>query len=253
LVDLETNHIVDLLADREVATLANWLCGHPGVEIIARDRAGAYARGGREGAPAACQVADRWHLLRNCSDAVLDIVERRYRLVRGVANSLVSELKAGNSPKPVPTGGHQEQRKAKCDEVLRLGALGWSQLAIKRHLNVDLKTIRKWLKDQRPGTWQRRVHSANPADVHEIYLRKRWREGCRNATQLYREVCERGYDRNVKTLGEWVKARLRDEAPAPQSRLPDGAPAFRAGARRPSHGWLDSMAQHRRRGHSNLP
>lgn len=227
LVDLETNDIVDLLPDREMTTLANWLAGHPGVEIIARDRAGAYARGAREGAPTARQVADRWHLLRNCSDAVLNIVERRYRLVRDVGNSLASQLKAVNSARPVLTDGHQKQRKAKCDEVLRLNALGWSQLAIKRHLNVDLKTIRKWLKDRRPGTWQRKVHSSNPADVHDEYLRKRWREGCRNATQLYREVCQQGYDRNVKTFREWVKARLRDELPAPQLGLPEAAQPWR--------------------------
>ena len=82
LVDLETNDVVDLLPDREMSTLSTWLKDHPGVEIIARDRAGAYARGAREGAPKAQQVADRWHLLRNCSDALQNVVERRYRLVR---------------------------------------------------------------------------------------------------------------------------------------------------------------------------
>jgi transposase len=50
LVDQERHQVVDLLPDREAATLANWLGGHPGIEIVTRDRASYYADGIKKGA-----------------------------------------------------------------------------------------------------------------------------------------------------------------------------------------------------------
>jgi transposase len=78
LCDLETGRVVDLLADREAATFAAWLHAHPGIEIISRDRAEAYAEGARRGAPTARQVADRFHVLVNLGRALEDLLRRLY-------------------------------------------------------------------------------------------------------------------------------------------------------------------------------
>jgi transposase len=82
LVDLEKHRVIDLLADRESATLAAWLRAHPGVEVVTRDRSPTYAAAINEGAPGAVQVADRFHLLMNVREALEKVMMRQNRLLR---------------------------------------------------------------------------------------------------------------------------------------------------------------------------
>jgi transposase len=79
IVDLERHQVVDLLEDATAEAFRDWLLANPGVEVISRDRGGAFADGARQGAPEATQVADRWHLLRNLGDAIEAFLKRIHR------------------------------------------------------------------------------------------------------------------------------------------------------------------------------
>jgi transposase len=65
---------------------------HPGIEIISRDRTSVYAEAARKAASAAVQVADRWHLLRNLSDALEGVLESKHALLAQGAKAVSAPL-----------------------------------------------------------------------------------------------------------------------------------------------------------------
>jgi transposase len=77
--DLEKRRVIDILPDREAATVTTWLAAHPTISVIARDRGAGYIQAATEGRPDAIQVADRWHLMENASAAFLTVVQRSMR------------------------------------------------------------------------------------------------------------------------------------------------------------------------------
>jgi transposase len=116
LIDLEKRIPIDLLADREAATLAKWLQEHPGVEIISRDRGGDYAKGAKEGAPSAKQVADRWHLLKNLSETMQSYFLRKHVQLKAASTEATAEISAVTVPTvPWHTGMRHPPRREKSE------------------------------------------------------------------------------------------------------------------------------------------
>ena len=161
--DLERGRVIDLLPERSSETVAAWLRQHPGVEVVARDRSGAYSDGARQGAPGAMpaanasrfgEVADRWHLLRNLGDALQGAVDRHRGAVRQAARAVAQEQTAGQgetAPPPYSTkatrllADRRARRQGRYEELSRLRRSGLSAEAIAPALGMSATAARRWL------------------------------------------------------------------------------------------------------------
>ena len=85
--DLERRRTIALLPDREPATAQAWLSGQPQIEVVTRDRGGAYALAAARALPGAVQVADRWHLMENASQAFLAATRASMRQIRAAVGA----------------------------------------------------------------------------------------------------------------------------------------------------------------------
>ncbi len=243
LVDLERNEVIDLLPDRTAETLAQWLCEHPGVEIISRDRAEAYAEGARNGAPSATQVADRWHLLKNLAEALLKVLEQHHPLIERTLRNLQTEATTTLSSAVVETPSAQEamvstpettddcpvvqptaadkRRAQRIEQAQQLYQRGWSQRAIAAHLNLDSKTVRRYLRLTMPLSPQRRGRRSL-LDPFKPYLLERWQAGCHNAAQLFRELQSQNFQGRSTIVRHYVKELRQRSGLPPRTRHSQG-------------------------------
>ena len=193
LVDLERNRVLDLLPDRRAESLAAWLKRNPGVEIVARDRAGVYADGVRQGAPDAVQIADRWHLLRNLGDALQAIVERHSATARRIA----TEVAAGWLPE------HPRRARPRSRDRTRP-----RRLAAQRRTRVGAPASRRpFACSRRASPSARSLGSSEPTA-------KRSGDGC--GPETFRPGASRGGAAcSMRTAITWSGGGLRDAATRP--------------------------------------
>jgi transposase len=216
IVDLERHRVVDLLPDRSAATLADWLRQRPGIEIVARDRSTEYARGITTGAPAAVQVADRWHLLANMRQAVerwfTSVHARLQRLpgVQGTISMLPGQRRGrfARSASDTQTGlDNRARRLALYEEVRRRQSAGEALIAIARAMQLARGTVHQYARAEEFPECATRRPSRSIIDPHLAYLQARLAEGCEDAAALWREIRERGFTGTAKQIRRWLSER----------------------------------------------
>ena len=186
----------------------------PASRSFVRDRAGAYAEDGRQGAPDAIQVADRFHLSANAGAALDEVLRSRRRHIEYVVVSEPAEQPGPTPTAPLPPPSQTQQnlairrtrRSARWDEVRNRRAAGYSIQRIAREMGMHRRTVRRYLATpapprNHPSERPRPSGLSSPTlQPYVEYLQGRWQAGCTNVAQLQREVEAQGYQGSYSLL-----------------------------------------------------
>lgn len=227
LLDMVTRRPVDVLPDREAATLADWLRAHPGVQIICRDRAGAYAEGARAGAPDAEQVADRWHLWHNLCEAVQRVViQHRTCLPEPATDPTADTVGAAEQPSATETPGLRPETPATARLRERYAAVrdlrgqGMQLKVIAARLGLHPDTVARYADAVTVDELLVSKHRPSKLDPFKDYLDARWNAGCTDAARLTEELRTQGYRGTDRTVRRYLEPLREAGSPAAHAPSP---------------------------------
>jgi transposase len=225
--DAESGDVVDLLPDREAGTLEAWLKARPGAEVICRDRAGAYAEGAAAGAPAAIQVADRWHLWHNLGEYVEKAVVAHRGCLTGAADEPAAAGQDEPPGQPPPPDGpaaappaepdglrdvcgreralvsRTRERHAAVHELLHAG---YSAREAARILGLSRNTVNRFAGEPDAAKLLVKATSRDSKlDPFKPYINRRWNEGIASAAALHAELAAQGWTGGVQAVERYVR------------------------------------------------
>lgn len=138
MVDIDTCRIVDLIESREMEDVSKWLSEFPNIKFVSRDGSPSYRAAITKALPDACQISDRFHILKNLTDAVILYFQKVFQgripipLTTGTANIKNTILLAPSKREKILT-------------VKKLFAEGKSKSEIKSITNLLDNTISKYI------------------------------------------------------------------------------------------------------------
>ncbi len=225
IVDHTTGRPIDLLPDRQGASVTKWLADRPTPAIVTRDRSASYAAAIRAGAPDAVQVADRWHLLANAREAQVRVLDRHHRTVtqlaqRVHAESIAATASASTTVTAQPDGArsptrrrrddalstaHRQRRLALFEQVRTLRHQGKSLRCIARELTLSKNTVARFLRSE-SFPERARPRRRRSVDPFADRLKQLWNAGERNARRLWRSIQSEGFAGPAYAVRRYVSA-----------------------------------------------
>jgi excisionase family DNA binding protein len=147
------------------------------------------------------RLADRFHVAKNLSEAVADLLARVLTELKAEASGKAPPAAQAEIPLPVeewrPTPGTQitqaistrrAEREARYQQVESLHKQGLTTKEIVHRMGISERTVRHWLhRGVAPDTRPRRKY-ASDFDPYASYVLTRWEAGERNGRLIWREI-----------------------------------------------------------------
>lgn len=209
LIDMETSRLIELLPSRDGTVLKDWWLTYNDVNIITRDRASPYTAAIIEVCPGAIQIADRYHLLKNLSDAL----DAYFESIRNKISTLIVDkskeihnrctreeisikeerLKNQNvteDQESIPA--RIDQRLTTLLKVKELQALGTSTRRISIDLRMSRNTVKSYLNQESLSA--RKSYKSTNSEVFSHLIAARHSENGHRLTGIFREIKRLGFN-----------------------------------------------------------
>src|SRR3989442_7225235 len=193
--------------------------------VVSRDRGSEYAKAASLGAPQAIQCADRFHIVKNLTEATQQLLARCQAEI--TAASKMKDLCQSEQTKQVISieewrprePAHVEKvrlarrsgRYARYQQVVELRGQGVTAKDIARRLDLSERTVQRWLAAGTfPDASHRRKRQSS-FDAFAPYILSRWQSGERNGLALWRDIKQQGYSGSERTVYRYLETLKQAE------------------------------------------
>lgn len=156
----------------------------------------------------AVQIADRWHLMKNASAALLEAVRRSMRPVRAALGSTVIDPALLTHAERLQHEGYLRREEA-CGVIRTLARAGTPIKEIVRRTRRSRKLVREIVRGGGDEVFRSRSNSLEP---HPAWFDAEWAAGCRNGAELWRRLQPSGFRGSLRVVAEWATRRRRADS-----------------------------------------
>jgi|LFRM01.1.fsa_nt_gb transposase len=160
IIDADTRKTIALISSRETDHVTAALKAYPNVQTVSRDRSSAYANAIKQGIPEAAQIADKFHLVKNCGEHMEAQLKKSFNQIKDELSKQISEplpppvssYPTMNNPEPVQLSRRPPSDKQRYlfEQVQKLNKENYSEREIVRHLHISRCLVRKYLSLNEP-------------------------------------------------------------------------------------------------------